>query len=60
MTLRQQQSKFAHDVALLLLYAYAKGYEVTFGDAARMGHLAACPYRVRGRPAQGVHRPSAR
>ena len=36
MTLRQQQSKFAHDVALLLLYAYAKGYEVTFGDAARM------------------------
>ena len=33
MTLRQKQSKFARMVALLLLYAYEKGYEVTFGDA---------------------------
>ena len=42
MTLRQKQSKFAHDVVLLILYAEAMGYEVTFGDAARMdrrGHV---------------------
>jgi len=32
MTLRQQQSKFAHMMALLILYAYEQGYEITFGD----------------------------
>jgi len=33
MTLRQKQSKFAHMVVLLILYAYELGYEITFGDA---------------------------
>jgi len=38
-TLRQKQSKFAHMIALLLLFAYEQGYEVTFGDAyAITGH----------------------
>jgi len=41
MTLRQRQSKFAKMVALLILYAYEMGYEVTFGDAyAHDGHIA--------------------
>ena len=39
MTLRQKQSKFAKMVALLVLFAYEKGYEVTFGDTwAKTGH----------------------
>lgn len=39
MTLRQKQSKFAKMVPLLILFAYEKGYEVTFGDAwAHDGH----------------------
>lgn len=33
MSLRQDQSDFAHAVALLILYAEQRGYEVTFGDA---------------------------
>lgn len=32
MTLRQKQSKFMHMVALLILYAYEQGYELTGGD----------------------------
>ena len=36
MTIREKQSKFARDVAVLIQYIYAMGYEVTFGDAARM------------------------
>jgi len=40
MTLRQKQSKFAKMVALLILYAYELGYEISFGDAwARSGHI---------------------
>lgn len=39
MSLRKQQSKFAKMVALLILFAYEKGYEITFGDAyARTDH----------------------
>ena len=39
MTLRQKQSKFARLVPLLLLFAYEKGYEITFGDCwAKTGH----------------------
>ena len=39
MTLRQRQSKFAKMVALLILYAYELGYEITLGDAyAHDGH----------------------
>lgn len=39
MTLRQQQSKFAKMVPLLVLFAYEQGYEITYGDAAaRDGH----------------------
>jgi len=39
MTLRQKQSKFAHMVALLILFTYEQGYEITFGDAwASSGH----------------------
>lgn len=35
MSLRQKQSKFVRMVALLILYAYEQGYELTFGDAYR-------------------------
>lgn len=39
MTLRQKQSKFASMIALLILFAYEQGYELTFGDAwAKSGH----------------------
>ena len=39
MTLRQKQSKFAHMTALLILFAYEQGYEITLGDAwAQGGH----------------------
>lgn len=37
--LREQQSAFVKKVALLILYAYEQGYELTFGDAyATTGH----------------------
>jgi len=40
MTLRQKQSKFAHMAALLILFAYENGYELTLGDAwAHDGHI---------------------
>ena len=40
MSLRKAQSKFVRMVALLILYAYEKGYELTFGDAyATTGHI---------------------
>ena len=36
---RPAQSRFAKMVALLILYAYELGYEVSFGDAwAKTGH----------------------
>lgn len=39
MSLRKKQSNFARKVSLLILYAYEKGYELTFGDAyAKTGH----------------------
>jgi len=39
MTLRQKQSVFARKVALLIGYAYEKGFEITFADAyATDGH----------------------
>lgn len=39
MRLRERQSLFARKIGLLILYAYEKGYELTFGDAyARSGH----------------------
>lgn len=34
-TLRQKQSRFVRDVALLILFAESLGYELTFGDAWR-------------------------
>lgn len=38
--LREQQSIFVRKVALLILYAYEKGYTLTFGDAwATSGHI---------------------
>ena len=40
MILRQKQSLFAKKLALLLMYAYEIGYEVTLGDAyAHDGHM---------------------
>ena len=40
MSLRKQQSLFAKKVALLILFAYDQGYELTFGDAfATSGHI---------------------
>jgi len=39
MSLRKKQSEFAHKVALLLLFAYEMGFEITLGDAyAKTGH----------------------
>jgi len=39
LTLREQQSIFAHMVGKLICYAYAIGYEITLGDAyATSGH----------------------
>ena len=35
MTLGQKQRKFTHMIAQLIEYAYANGYELTFGDAYR-------------------------
>jgi uncharacterized protein (DUF736 family) len=38
-SLRERQSAFAKAVPLLISYAYALGYEITFGDAwAKTGH----------------------
>ena len=40
MTLRQKQSNFVSMVSDLIRYAYANGYEMTFGDAyATSGHM---------------------
>ena len=40
MSLREKQSRFAYLVAILIQYAYVKGYELTFGDAyAKSGHI---------------------
>jgi hypothetical protein len=41
MGLREEQSKFARKVALLILFAFEQGYEVTLGDAYRDPR---CPY----------------
>lgn len=39
MTLREKQSVFVRKVALLILFAYERGYELSFGDAwAKSGH----------------------
>lgn len=39
MSLRKEQSEFVKMIGLLITYAYAIGYEITFGDAwAREGH----------------------
>lgn len=39
MTLGQKQRKFTRLVAMLIEYAYLKGYELSFGDAyAKSGH----------------------
>lgn len=39
MSRRQKQSDFARKVALLILFAYEQGYEITLGDAwAKTGH----------------------
>ena len=35
MTLGQKQRKFTHMIAQMIEYAYANGYELTFGDAFR-------------------------
>ena len=48
MTLRQKQSKFVSMVALLIQFAYEKGYELTFGDAwAREGHKEKSNHYIR-------------
>jgi hypothetical protein len=40
-TLRQKQSRFARAVPLLIQYAIARGYEVTFGEVLRTQAQAA-------------------
>lgn len=40
MSLGDEQRKFTKKIALLILYAYERGYELTFGDAfAKDGHI---------------------
>lgn len=40
MSLGTQQRKFTKMTALLILYAYERGYELSFGDAtAKTGHI---------------------
>lgn len=41
MTLGQKQRKFTKMVALLILYAYERGYELTFAEAYRTPEQAA-------------------
>jgi len=43
MTLRQKQSKFAHMVGLLIIYAYQQGYKITFSYAERCEN---CPVGI--------------
>lgn len=39
-SLRQKQSRFVYMVALLIQFAYLRGYALTFGDAwATTGHM---------------------
>ena len=47
-TLRQKQSKFAFMVSQLIMFAYAKGYEITLGDAwAKTGHKEKSKHYIR-------------
>ena len=48
MTLREKQSLFARNIAKLIQFAYAEGYEVTFAEAYRPPELAAL-YAEQGR-----------
>lgn len=41
MTIRQQQSEFVHLVAKLIEWAYANGFELTFGECWRTPQQAA-------------------
>lgn len=47
-SLRQKQSRFAKDVAHLVLKAYELGYEITFGEAWRT------PEQAKWNAAQGI------
>ena len=42
MTLRQKQSRFARMMALLILYAFEQGFEVTLGDFYVSPEMAKC------------------
>jgi len=47
-SLREKQSRFARMVALLILYADSRGYELSFGDAwARSGHMTNSLHYIR-------------
>ena len=48
MTIREKQSVFARNIARLIQFAYAEGYEVTFGEAWRPPETAAM-YAADGR-----------
>lgn len=48
MTLRQKQSKFVRMAALLVQFAYERGYDLTFGDAwASTGHKKKSNHYIR-------------
>lgn len=34
----EKQARFAFMIAILIIYAEAQGYQITFGDASRMDH----------------------
>lgn len=56
-TLRQQQSRFARAVALLILEAERQGYEVTLGDAYRDPRVHGAPGVKKGYgAANSVHK----
>ena len=42
MTLQEKQAEFTHMIAKLIIFAYENGYQLTFGDCARIdrkGHM---------------------
>ena len=55
MTLREKQSMFARHVALLILEAFARGYEVTLGEAWRSPEEAARLAKTRKGIVRSLH-----
>ena len=50
MTLREQQSKFVECVGKLISFAYASGYELTFGDT----YPGLAKHKINGKHPEGL------